>query len=130
MRAAALCVSARALVSDPANAPPPLPAVHVARDMPPTTVPQATTESVHERLFKTGTRLTQEQKRAASTTVQPTSMDIAAIQERNKGAEVHKVPTHGLVMVTYAPGKKDQKQDTNTTARGFARNKLGGFFTS
>jgi hypothetical protein len=40
------------------------------------------------------------------------------------------VPSHGLVIVTYPGAKKEQKQETDITAAGYTRNKLGGFYTS
>jgi len=52
------------------------------------------------------------------------------VQKKNKDASIVTVPVHGLKIVTYKPGKREQKQDTNTTARGYTRNKLGGFYTS
>mmetsp|Transcript_18503 Transcript_18503/g.43564 ORF Transcript_18503/g.43564 Transcript_18503/m.43564 type:complete len:89 (-) Transcript_18503:131-397(-) len=85
---------------------------------------------VHERLYQTKIGATKDGKKLAATMVAPSTMGVDEVAARNKGAAVEKVPGHGLLMVSYAPGKKDQKQDTETTARGFARNKLGGFFTS
>lgn len=72
-------------------------------------------QSVHERLYQTRTGVTKEEKKMSATVVAPSTLDVEEVAARNKGAEVAKVPKHGLLMVSYAPGKKDQKQDTQTT---------------
>eukprot|EP00441_Pelagodinium_beii_P001959 CAMPEP_0197699862 /NCGR_PEP_ID=MMETSP1338-20131121/121168_1 /TAXON_ID=43686 ORGANISM="Pelagodinium beii, Strain RCC1491" /NCGR_SAMPLE_ID=MMETSP1338 /ASSEMBLY_ACC=CAM_ASM_000754 /LENGTH=72 /DNA_ID=CAMNT_0043283403 /DNA_START=45 /DNA_END=259 /DNA_ORIENTATION=- len=71
-------------------------------------------EPVHERLFRTGTHKTRDQKKFEATLV-PQHSTERSVSNVNKDAKISTVPGHGLKIVTYAPGKKEQKQDTATT---------------
>ena len=87
---------------------------------------------MHERLYQTqtGARRLSPTERKMEETLWAKAASHEALANKYKDATVTTVPAHGLKIVTYKPGKREQKQDTDNTARGYARNKLGGFYTS
>lgn len=87
---------------------------------------------MHERLYRTQTHTVRlpPAERKLEETLWAEAASKATINKKNADADVTTVPEHGLKIVTYKAGKREQKQDTATTARGYTRNKLGGFYTS
>lgn len=60
----------------------------------------------------------------------PTPTPDVVLQKQNKDAVVKRIPEHGLLVVQYASGRVDDKQEHRITPRGKSRNNYGGFFNS
>lgn len=54
----------------------------------------------------------------------------AVLVKANKDAHVRVVPDHGLVVVQYASGRPNDKQEHALTPRGKKRTPMGGFYSS